>query len=348
MKTALSLHNTLAVVETNETTIPEWVQLLPSGTFTGDDGRGPFVVENAEQIIAASFMHQTKLPLDENHSTDVAQRGEPTPACGWIVEMQSRSDGIWGRVEWNKSGLELLADRQYGFISPAIMHTASSPHKVSRILRASLVNEPNFKMKSLHKKEPSMEKELRELLDLDDKADAKSIMSTVRERLEAGAASAEALATAAKSLNLKEDATGDEVITSLNAKLVEEPAASGDETEVAELRKEITSLNKKLTEVVSTNAKATAESVIDKAVSDLKIVPALRDHYVTRHMKDPAEVENELKLMPSLHAGGLGGRDVIETDEGSLNKSDAEVCSLMGLDQEAFAKQAKETGKVFS
>lgn len=348
MKTALSLHNTLAVVETNETTIPEWVQLLPAGTFTGDDGRGPFVVENAEQIIAASFMHQSKLPLDENHSTDIAQRGEPSPACGWIVEMQSRSDGIWGRVEWNKSGQELLTDRQYGFISPAILHTANSPHRVSRILRASLVNEPNFKMKSLHKKEPSMEKELRELLGLDDKADEKSIMSALREQLKAGAANTEALATIAKSLNLKDGAAGDEVITSLNAKLIEEPAASGDETEVAELRKEITSLNKKLTDVVSTNAKATAESVIDKAVSDLKIVPSLRDHYITRHMKNPEEVESELKLMPSLHSGGLGGRPMVETKEGDLDATDAEVCSLMGLDQEAFAKQAKETGKVFS
>lgn len=194
-----------------------------------------------------------------------------------------------------------------------------------------------------------MEKELRELLGLDDKADAKSIMSTVRERLEAGVASAEALATAAKSLNLKEDATGDEVITSLNAKLVEEPASGdGDNAEVAELRKEVTSLNKKLTDVVSTNAKASAEAVIDKAISDLKIVPTLRDHFITRHIKNPSEVEGELKLMASLHAGGLGHKTSIETEEGSLDAVDTEVCSLMGLDPEAFAKQAKETRKVVS
>jgi len=355
MKSLLSLHNTLP---TGDATVPEWIQVLPVGQFFGDDGRGPFVVNNAQQIIDASFNNRTKLPIDENHSTDVALKGEPTPARGWIVAMQAREDGIWARVEWTEEGKQLVGSRAYGFISPAIMHSDTKPYAVGRILRASLVNDPNFNMKSLHKKEIQMEAELIKLLGLDEKADKKSIMSTLRDKLNGGAASIKTVTAAAKALGLEDGADGEAVITSLNSRLAENQPA-GDEGDkdqtIAALNDQVKSLNntvsdlsKQLTGEVQTNAKARAERVIGKALDDLKIVPTLKDHYISRHMKNPKEVEDELKLMPSLHQGGIKDAPNIDTEEGQIAGADAEVCSLMGLDPEAFAKQAKVTGKEFS
>jgi hypothetical protein len=94
-------------------TVPEWLHLIPKGTFTGDDGRGPYHLKSPAAVIAAS-MTAGRLPLDVNHSTDVAApQGQPSPAQGWIVELQMRDDGIWGRVEWNDSGRQLMTERAY-------------------------------------------------------------------------------------------------------------------------------------------------------------------------------------------------------------------------------------------
>jgi transposase-like protein len=83
------------------------------------------------------------LPVDENHATDLAApKGEPSPARGWIVEMQQRLDGIWGRVEWTNAGRSMLAERVYRFISPAFAQDTKGT--VLRIVRAALTNIPNL------------------------------------------------------------------------------------------------------------------------------------------------------------------------------------------------------------
>ncbi len=122
--------------------VPEWLHLLPPGKFSGADGRGPYTVPNAAALIAAS-MASGSLPIDENHATDLAApKGAPSPARGWIVEMQQRPDGIWARVVWTETGRALLADKAYRHISPVIAHDKSGA--VSRILRAALTNATNL------------------------------------------------------------------------------------------------------------------------------------------------------------------------------------------------------------
>lgn len=343
METILSIHNALPSASNDNAEPPEWVQVLPVGEFYGDDGRGPFLVgeDDAQNIIQASFARHNKLPLDVNHSTDVALKGDETPARGWIVELQLRESGIWGRVEWTNKGRQIMLDKEYGFISPAIMHTEKTPHKVSRILRASLVNDPNFNMKSLHNRGNAMSflEKVRKELGLDENADEDTVISSLHQRLETAGASSTTLTAIAKALDVDDKASSGDLITSLNSRLAET-----NEDEVVTLRNEVKSLNTQLNEVVSNHAKERAETVIDAAITDCKIVPAMRDHMVTRHIKDPEGVELEIKHMVSLNSGGLGHRPTIETDEGKLNAADSEVCSMMGLDPEAFAKQSKKLG----
>ncbi len=82
MTATITLHTAL------DAGVPEWVQLVPAGTFKGADGRGPYTLTNAAAVIAASMAGpNARLPVDENHSTDIAApKGEPSPARGWIVE----------------------------------------------------------------------------------------------------------------------------------------------------------------------------------------------------------------------------------------------------------------------
>lgn len=123
----------------------QWVHLLPSGTFLGRDGRGPFKVTSAAAIIGESrkAAGTRKMPIDYDHAIDLAApQGGPAPAAGWIKGMQSRSDGIWGLVDWTPRAAAQLAQQEYRYLSPVI--TTANDFTVTSILRASLTNNPNF------------------------------------------------------------------------------------------------------------------------------------------------------------------------------------------------------------
>jgi phage I-like protein len=123
---------------------PAFVHLLPANVVRTRDGRGPYRLTDPTAVIARSLpAGSPPLPLDENHSMDHAARnGAPSPARGWIVELQARANGVWGRVEWTPEGRAMVAGRAYRHISPVILHDPQN--RVMRILRASVVNDPNF------------------------------------------------------------------------------------------------------------------------------------------------------------------------------------------------------------
>jgi phage I-like protein len=123
--------------------VPDWIHLLPSGEARTVDGRGPYTVNSMQSICEQSMANGARLPIDEAHATDKgAMLGLAHPARGWIVEMQSRASGIWGKVEWNMSGRALMEDRAYYGISPVIRIDKAG--NVLQVLRASLTNTPNL------------------------------------------------------------------------------------------------------------------------------------------------------------------------------------------------------------
>jgi phage I-like protein len=135
---------------------PEWLHLLPAGEVRTQDGRGPYRVSDPRALITAS-MAAGKLVLDENHATDLAApKGLPAPARGWIVQLQHRSDGIWGRVEWTEQARRTRTWRSYRGVSPVIAHRKDGT--VLTIARASLTNTPNLTgLTALHAQGNDME-----------------------------------------------------------------------------------------------------------------------------------------------------------------------------------------------
>jgi phage I-like protein len=165
----------------------DWIHLLPAGVIRTNDGRGPYRIADAKELIDASLLQAGgKLAIDENHAIDLAApKGGPSPAVGWIVALQTRADGVWGHVEWNDAGKQLIATKAYRGISPVFVHNQAGT--ISRLLRASLTNSPNLRdLTALHQ-ENAMDElaELRELLELSAEADAPTIVGKVRELLTA-------------------------------------------------------------------------------------------------------------------------------------------------------------------
>ena len=322
MDTVITLNT--ALPEPVDGNPPVWIHLTPAGTFRGRDGRGPFTVD-AAAVAAAS----TGLPavIDEMHSTDLqGPVGGAAPARGWIVEMQARVDGVWGRVDWTPEGAALVTGRSYRGVSPAL--ASDKTGRVHSVLRAALTNLPNFEMTTLHTQETTgMELDkLRTALGL--KADA-----TLDECLAAALAQRQSVTTHAADLGRIAKAAGapanadvGQIETVIAAA---RPAASEAET----MRGQILTLNTQLIELRNGQARDKATAVIDKAIADGKPISPLRDHFITRHMADPEGVEKELGVMISLHGGGIKPRGAAPT-AGGLTEAEADVARRMGITQE--------------
>lgn len=167
----------------------QWIHLLPSGTFTGRDGRGPYRAADPDAIMQASrrWAGRTAIPVDYEHQIDMAAtNGRPAPAAGWITGLQARADGIWGLVEWTARAARHLAEREYRYLSPAIRHLSDGT--VTAILRASLVNNPNLdqltalaSMENRPMSETIDIAELRETLGLPETADIAAIRTKLND-----------------------------------------------------------------------------------------------------------------------------------------------------------------------
>lgn len=123
----------------------QWIHVLPSGTFGGRDGRGPYRLTDAAAVIEASrrYAGPVQIPVDYDHQIDRAEKnGQPALAAGWIDALQARASGIWGRVKWTGRAAEYLAKREYRYLSPVILHAEDGT--VVAILRAALTNNPNL------------------------------------------------------------------------------------------------------------------------------------------------------------------------------------------------------------
>ncbi|HEI8708546.1 TPA: peptidase, partial [Citrobacter freundii] len=98
--------------------LPEWLPMIPAGTFTGRDGRS-WVNNNPEAIIRASMAYP-KLPFDIEHSTELkGPKGDEAPAYGWIDGYRVSDGVVEAHVEWTDDGVAQLRGKKYRYYSPA-------------------------------------------------------------------------------------------------------------------------------------------------------------------------------------------------------------------------------------
>ena len=326
---------------TSDGEVPEWVHLLPTanGEAQTQDARGPYHVADAAAIIAASFADQAKLQIDENHSEDLrASKGEPSPARGWITEMQARADGIWGKVEWTASGRALVADKAYRAMSPVILHDAGK--KIASILRASLVNRPNFRGLATLNQETAMNPmdQIAEACGLSAGASADAIVTAIQamKGKDTGPALQSALAAIGTALGVV--GTQEAILAAAAAKAVAKPA------EIAALQAEMAGIATELTTLKTSGARAAAEAFVDGAIKERRVgVKPLRDHYIARHMVGSADVEKEINAMPTLGASGMVTAPPAASDGAvtSLNAEQVAVAAALGIPQETYLATLK-------
>lgn len=335
-----AINSIIRALNQADATAPEWLHLLPASEFTGADGRGPYAAPDMDALIAAFNKDGLKLAVDENHSTDLAgKQGHPAPARGWIVELQKRDDGLFGKVEWTPEGERLVTSKEYGFLSPVFLHGTAKPFKIAKMLRVSLTNDPNLTvLKSLHaQQETEMLEQLRKMLNLPETADEAAVMAALTAAHTAQTATAALMSRIVETVGVAADTAPDVLLSAIQSR----GKVTVTEAENAELKTQITSLQSQVTTLVNSTGKDKAVQTIDAAIQGGKLVPALRDHMIGRHMKNPAEVEQEIALMPSLNAGGLGGRPQPGASTAGLTAEDDKVAAMFGIDAKTFGENAK-------
>lgn len=331
---------------------PEWVHLLPAGTITTGDGRGPYRVADAAALMALSLPAGEKLVLDENHATDLAApRGEAAPARGWIVELQARDDGVWGKVDWTAAGRRLIAGKAYRGVSPVIQHQADGT--VTALLRASLVNRPNLRgLTALHSAtqtlETSMLEKLLKALGLPATTTEDAAIAAVTTMHAAQAQGSTALQAAldpiAKVLGLQSGADATAVLAGVQTAAAGKPPQN--DQVVTALQAELTELATAFNTLAADTRKKAAEAYVDGAIHAFRVgVKPMRDRYVTMHMADAAGTEALIGALPIVGGSGqivsaappAAGKD----GEIALNAEQLHTCKVLGLDPKAYAETLK-------
>jgi phage I-like protein len=330
----VSLHTALP----SDAGVPEWVHLLPRGSFTGLDGRGPYHLRDPEAVIRASMAGGGRLPVDENHSIDLATpRGDPSPARGWMVELQSRDTGLWARVEWTPAGAELMTEKAYRYISPVFPRTQDGT--VTRVLRAGLTNSPNLGgLAALNtQQDTNMDlTALRTALRLPETADEAAILAAITANANDVSRHTAQMAAIATAAGLATNLTAQGIATELQTRM----AAAGDATELAT---RVQALSTELATLRSTGAKERAIAFVDGAIKAFKPIVPLRDRYIEMHTADPAGTEVLINGLPSINAGGvvLSAMGAVAPGADEPTAAEKDIAGKMGLDPKKLAAQRK-------
>lgn len=135
---------------------PEWVHLLPAGHILARDGR-EFELGDPGAVVLAFESNAVDLPVDFEHQVDRTQEGSkgPIPAAGWITALKCEQSGIWGHVEWTATAREMIAKREYRYLSPSFLYHPKTK-QITRLKGAGLVHRPALHLTALASLEDNM------------------------------------------------------------------------------------------------------------------------------------------------------------------------------------------------
>ena len=136
-----------------------WVHLTPFGEFPHRTGVVQVIDRRAADAIKKSFDAKKDAEgdlfagvlLDYDHFS--MDTDKPSEAAGWIVGMEVRDDGLWGKVRWTDTGLKAVTGGRYRFVSlvfpPAAefeeVEAGTGRKRPLSVVSCALTNEPNIK-----------------------------------------------------------------------------------------------------------------------------------------------------------------------------------------------------------
>lgn len=338
--------------------VPSAIQVIPFGYH--ETPKGVFELSPAEAPgIIMQFERQVNdMVIDYEHQT-LAEPPVAAPAAGWIKKLTDKGkDGIWAAVEWTDRARQMIASKEYRYVSPVFIKRKSD-NKVIALINVALTNQPNIdgmvplvnklslatpgqaadsyqQSANKNKEEPIMKNVLK-LLGLSGEATEEQAVIAVNKLLaDAQAGQSAVLAQAGKdktvivankavldALGLKEGATEPEITGTIMA-------MKQSHGSVAELVTQVNSLTARLADRDATEA-------VESSMKAGKVTPAQKDWATEYAKRDLAGFQVFVSKAPVVvFQGKVVGDD--KPDEGALDAVQIEINKQCGVDTETFKK----------
>lgn len=311
--------------------LPPKIQVLPLGTVEAIDGR-TFTVD-AQAVLKTFAKRKVDLPIDINHSTEnAAPYGRPSPAVGWGNALSIEADGIYASVDWNKTGRAALSDREYRYLSPAVIYdmdayTATKQLVVSGLTSIALVNTPALnQLPALASEQPSAT--IAEQPNLNQEEQMKRIAAL---------------------FGLNENVSVDALYSVLAEHKGKLDLAA---TNAAKLQADYDKLNTTYSALQTEHTKLQAQTkaaavaaVVDQAIADGKITPASRNYHLQNAMADLEGFKAYAAAQPKVIADQSASAANPATST-SLTAVEQEAARLLGLDLTTYAAKKAAQMKV--
>lgn len=103
-----------------------WIHVSPEGAWEGHQS-GAFELDASTfaECIRALRACETPPPVDYDHASLRPLDGAPTPAAGYILDLEARDDGLWALAEFTNRAAEMVRGGEYRFCSGVFMWDAA-------------------------------------------------------------------------------------------------------------------------------------------------------------------------------------------------------------------------------
>jgi phage I-like protein len=300
------------------------VQMFPHGIVQPTDGRkaGPWRMDaqRAAPLIAAFKAAKNPLAIDYEHqSLMAAKNGQPAPAAGWIVDLEYRDgEGLFATVEWTERAAAAIKAGEYRYFSPVF---ADKGDRITKLGPGALTNNPALDgmapviaasaLSPLTQiEEPKMEellKALRQALGLAPDADEPALLAAFNKHLE-------------------------EV-----AKLREKPdaqAMSGNAAFVPIAQFE--ALKADFVQLSAQIAGNDLDALVKSGLADGRLLPMQEKWARGLSVQALSSYLQATPAIAALRGGQTRGGAPAQDDPNQLSAEELQVCSQLGLTQDAF------------
>ncbi len=348
-----------------------WMRLLPAGTFSSRDGRGPFTSgdrASLQNIVDASLSYagETELVIDYDHQSVFGAKdgvGGRAPAAGWVKQLEVRDDGIYGLVEWTEAAATAIRAKEYRYISPVFYHDKSG--RVLALQLAALTNTPALDLIAVAAstrfttRETDMDK-IAAALGLAAGSGEDAILAALNAQLAASTAIAKAAGLAddarpadvqaavaaafadrgkvALAAGLAATASTDQIVAAFSAGGKVDPTKYVPIEQVQQLTAAVNALQ-------AGQLADKAEQAVASAIKDGKLVPALKQWGLDLYKADPAKFTAFCSSAPVLTAPQLQTPAKDPAGGGALDEAQLAVCRAMGIHPEAYKKTLADEAK---
>ncbi len=348
-------------------------QLFPDGQFSSRDGRpacltgGKLAAWRMDADIAAALTvlvaaRETPLPVDYEHQLLLAkQNGKPAPASGWLSAVgYVPGRGLFAAVDWTANAREHISADEYRYISPVFRFDPATG-AVLEILSVALTNNPaldgmdavalaallpaNNTATATEESMDELLERLRWMLNLPITAGPDEIKAEL-DKLKAMLSEGDAAAASVDLLALLKGK--DESIAVLTTQVAQpDPAKYAPIAALTTLQQANAELKARLEQVASGAQASKVDSLVQAALADGRLTPALEGWARELGAKDEAALTSYLTAaapvaaLTGMQTAGLSGGQPPASSTAALSAEEAFVADQLGMSHEDYIK-AKE------